>query len=143
MKNFIYLLFIFLIVSCNTHVDNRVNEKIVLDLLNDFVNAVENKDYAKLDQLTHDDFVIYENGSVWNYERFSQELEGYQDVKISYELEDIHTMVDQNTAHVQFFNKGTFNHPDTVIHLQFIESATFIRENENWTIKFYHSTHLK
>ena len=143
MKNFIYILFVLFFVGCNNHVDNRVNEKIVLDVLNEFVSAIETQDFATLDQLTHDEFVIYENGSVWDYSRFSQELEGYQDVEIKYELEDFHTMVDQNTAHVQFFNKGTFTYPDTVIHLQFIESATFIKKDDNWTIKFYHSTHLK
>lgn len=143
MKNLTYLLFLLFMFGCNNHVDNRANEKIVLDVLNDFIEAIENKDYAKLDQLTHDDFVIYENGSVWDYDRFTQELEEYQDVKIVYQLEDIHTMVDKNTAHVQFYNKGTFVYSDTTIHLQFIESATFLREDNNWTIKFYHSTHSK
>lgn len=143
MRNIFYLIIAILLFSCNGHVDNKDNEKIVLNVLNDFIKAIETKDYAKLDQLTHNDFVIYENGSVWDINRFSQELEGYENVKIKYELENVHSIVDQNTAHVQFLNKGTFVHPDTVVNLQFIESATFIRENSNWTIKFYHSTHLK
>ena len=144
MKNFIYLLtFLFLFGCVTNHVDNKENEKIVLGVLNGFIGAVENKDYAKIEQLTHNDFVIYENGSVWDVQRFSQELEGYQDVSIKYNLEDVHTIVDQNTAHIQFFNTGSFQHPDTLISLKFIESATLVREDDVWTIKFYHSTHLK
>ncbi|MBI9068373.1 MAG: nuclear transport factor 2 family protein [Salinivirgaceae bacterium] len=143
MNRFLIPLMLLLFIGCKNHVDSRVNEKIVLDVLNEFVTSVENKDYAKIDQLTHDDFVIYENGSVWNLERFSQALEGYDSVKISYTLEDIHSIVDHNTAHLQFINKGMFTHPDTVVNLQFIESATLVRENDIWLIKFYHSTHLK
>jgi hypothetical protein len=115
----------------------------VKKMLNDFITAVQDKDFAELEKLTTDDFVIYENGLVWDFEEFSRKLEEYDSVTIKYDLTDLNLLVDAQTAHAQFHNVGIFNHPDTTIVLYFIESAAFVKENDNWQIKFYHSTHLK
>ena len=143
MKKLAYILIGFLLVSCTSSIDKRENEKMVKKMLNDFITAVQDKDFAELEKLTTDDFVIYENGLVWDFEEFSRKLEEYDSVTIKYDLTDLNLLVDAQTAHAQFHNVGTFNHPDTTIVLKFIESAAFVKENDNWQIKFYHSTHLK
>lgn len=143
MKKLAYILIGILLVSCTSNSDKRENEKMVRKMLNDFITAVQDKDYAELEKLTTDDFVIYENGLVWDFEEFSRKLEEYDSVTIKYNLTDLNFLVDAQTAHAQFHNVGTFNHPDTTIVLKFIESAAFVKDNDNWQIKFYHSTHLK
>ncbi|MDA3894062.1 MAG: nuclear transport factor 2 family protein [Salinivirgaceae bacterium] len=143
MKKLFYVIFGLLLIACSSNTSKRTNEKIVKNVLNDFISAVEEKNFSALADLTHDDFVIYENGLVWNLEQFTMKLEEYENVGIKYKLKDLHIIVDKNTAHAQFHNQGTFNHPDTVIVLNFIESATFIKHKGNWQVQFYHSTHLK
>lgn len=143
MKKLAYIIIGLLLVGCMTNSAKRDDQKVVKEVLNDFVNAVQNKNYGVLENLIDDDFVIYENGLVWNFEEFSRKLEEYNNVNINYVISDLHLIVDAKTAHAQFHNVGTFQHPDTVIILKFIESATFVKENNNWQIKFYHSTHLK
>ncbi|MGE4289048.1 MAG: nuclear transport factor 2 family protein [Salinivirgaceae bacterium] len=123
--------------------EQKENHKLIDELLHQFVTAVQEFNYEEMERLTNDDFIIYENGSVWNTKEFFNALEGFQDVKINYNIDKLNIIVDNNTAHAQFINHGTFVYPDTTIHLNFIESSTFVKENGNWTIKFYHSTHLK
>ncbi len=129
--------------ACNQQMEQKENHKLIDELLHQFVTAVQEFNYDEMDKLTHDDFIIYENGSVWNTKEFFSALEGFQEVKITYKIDKLNIIVDNNTAHAQFINHGTFMYPDTTINLNFIESSTFVKENGNWTIKFYHSTHLK
>lgn len=135
---------VFWLVSCNSNYNRNENKRIVKNMLSEFLLAVEENDYDKLQKIVHEDFVIYENGSVWDLTRFSIELENFQNVDVKYKLRNVHTIVDQNVAHLQFLNKGKFVYPDTTIVLDFIESATFVRNesNEEWMLRFYHSTHL-
>ncbi len=141
MKNLAYTLLVLLVVGCASHQNKVHDEKVVKQVLNDFITAVQDKNFGELDNLTKDDFVIYENGLVWDFKEFSRKLEEYDSVKITYALSDLHLIVDENTAHAQFHNVGTFVFPDTTIVMKFIESATFVKDNGNWQVQFYHSTH--
>jgi len=143
MKKLVYILMGLLLVSCAANNAKKDDEKKVKALLNDFITAVQDKNFSELDKLTCDDFVIYENGLVWDFGQFSLKIEEYDSVTINYVVKDLHLLVDANTAHAQFHNEGTFVYPDTTIVLYFIESAAFVKENNDWQIKFYHSTHLK
>ena len=144
MKNLIYFVVLLFMVSCNSVNNHNSDKKIVKEVLDSFISAVENKEFSKIESLIDKDFTIYENGLIWNYDEFSLKLEEYDSVKINYELSNLHLIVDKKTAHAQFHNQGTFIYPDTTIVLNFIESATFSKEDNNyWKIIFYHSTHLK
>lgn len=142
MKNLIYLFVFVLMIGCSS-INQSLEKTAVKTVLNDFITAVQNKEFSTIEGLISEDFIIYENGLVWNFDEFSLKLEEYGSVKINYELSDLHLIVDKTTAHAQYINKGTFIYPDTTIMLNFIESATLIKENTNWKITFYHSTHLK
>ena len=142
MKNLIYLFVVVLMVSCSS-LNRSSDEATVKNVLNDFITAVQNKEFSTIEGLVADDFVIYQSGMVWNFQQFSSELEEYDSIQINYELSNLHLIIDNETAHAQFMNKGTFVYPDTIIVMNFIENATFIKENKNWQINFYHSTHLK
>lgn len=142
MKHLLSLLIILLLISCSSNFDKKENKKIVNEMLTEFLHAVEKNDYDVLDRIAHDEFVIYENGSVWDLERLSTELENFKNVEVKYTLSHEHIIVDENVAHVQFKNHGIFIYQDTTVNLDFIESATFVRENESWYLRFYHSTHL-
>ncbi len=143
MKKILFLLVLTGFWACSQKMEQKENHKLIDELLHQFVTAVQEFNYEEMERLTNDDFIIYENGSVWNTKEFFNALEGFQDVKINYNIDKLNIIVDNNTAHAQFINHGTFVYPDTTIHLNFIESSTFVKENGNWTIKFYHSTHLK
>lgn len=143
MKKFIFLLVLTSFWACNQQKEQKENQKLIDELLHQFVTAVQDFNYDEMDKLTHDDFIIYENGSVWNTKEFFNALENFQDAKITYQIDKLNIIVDNNTAHAQFINHGTFVYSDTTINLNFIESSTFVKEGGNWTIKFYHSTHLK
>ncbi len=143
MRKIYYIIISAFLIGCSGSINKKSDKRVVKSVLNQFITAVQDKNYSKIEQLTQDDFVIYENGLVWNLKEFSLELEAYDSVKINYEISNLHLIVDDNTAHAQFSNKGTFVYPDTTIVLNFIESATFINHDNNWQIRFYHSTHSK
>lgn len=143
MRNIIYLFIVVLMVSCSSTGNRKSDKAAVKKVLNDFITAVQNKEFSDIQSHVGNDFVIYENGLIWDFTEFSLKLEEYDSVKISYDLSNLHLIVDNGTAHAQFRNRGTFSYPDTTIILNFIESATFVKENESWKIMFYHSTHLK
>lgn len=143
MRNLAYLFVVVLMVSCSSISSNKSDKEAVEKVLNTFITAVENKEFSDIEQLIGDDFVIYENGLIWDYNEFAVQLEEYDSVGINYEISNMHLIVDASTAHAQFRNTGIFEYPDTTISLNFIESATFVKENNEWRIMFYHSTHLK
>lgn len=143
MKYLLSLSIVLFLVSCNPNFDKKENKRVVNEMLVGFLTAIENNDYDTLEKLTHNDFVIYENGSVWNLDQLTTELESFKNVNVSYTLGHIHSIVDENVAHLQFKNNGIFAYTDTTLVLNFIESATFVKDNGNWYLRFYHSTHLK
>ena len=144
MKHFIFLSIFAFLISCNTwNSDKKANEKVVNDMLVEFLEAIEKNDYDVMERITHKEFIIYENGTVWDLGQLSTELENFKNVKVTYTLGEVHSIVDEKVSYLHFNNNGNFVYSDTTINLDFIESATFVKEGSIWYLRFYHSTHLK
>lgn len=143
MKKMISLLVLLGLMACVQQPKENNRVTFIEDLLDDFMTAVQEYNYEELDKLTDKDFMMFENGRIWNTKEFLQALEGYQDVKITYDIEKIDIILEQNTAHAHFLNHGTFVYPDTTIYMNFIESCTFKKNDDIWYLHYYYSTHLK
>ncbi len=143
MKNLLIIIVAVLALGCQTAPQKKGRPADVEKVLRLFVDAVAQSDMELIDQLVSPGFIIYENGKIWNVDSLYKALEGYRDIKISYNIENVDITADYNTARAIFTNTGTFDFTNTVTTLKFAESATFVKINNQWKVEFYHSTHIR
>lgn len=146
MKSLIHsciLLFIF--TSCQTENNNKSlsesEEEKVEETLKTFFNSISNYNYEGIREVTSDDFILIENGPVWNTEKFINFIKQFEsDATFSYEFSFIQTSVEGSTAWMVYKNNGIMNMDDQQRHFDWTESAVFSKENDQWKIKLLHST---
>lgn len=107
-------------------------------------------DTARIRAYHTDDFILLEQGLVWNNDSIARYLieehkrmeEGqYQRLN---RFEYIRSVQRQNTIWVAYKNYGTWiKGSDTLRTAQWLESAIAIRENDQWKLQQLHSTRME
>ena len=110
-------------------------------LIVDYFNAVAAKNFVKLDTLTTKDFVVYENGSVWNNDSVFHNIQYHQPFSVKFTLTDFHIFTDTRSGEARYHSHPDFVVMDTVhFSIDFIETATFRRTARGWKINMIHIT---
>lgn len=116
-------------------------EEKVEETLKSFFNHISNYNYEGIRAVTSDDFILIENGPVWNTEKFISFIKQFEaDATFSYEFSDMQTTVEGTTAWMVYKNNGIMNRGDQQRHFDWTESAVFNKENDQWKIELLHST---
>lgn len=106
-----------------------------------YFNAVSAKNFVQLDTLTTKDFVIYENGSVWNNDSVFHNIQFHQPFTVKFTLTDFHIFTDTRSGEARYHSHPDFVVMDTVhFSIDFIETATFRRTATGWKINMIHVT---
>ncbi|NGP75124.1 nuclear transport factor 2 family protein [Balneolaceae bacterium YR4-1] len=146
MKSFIFACLILLVlVSNHTKSNNEINfeaEEIkVEETLKSFFNCISNYDYNGIREVTSDDFILVENGPVWDTDKFISFIKRFEgDASLSYEFSDMQTTVRGPTAWMVYKNNGTMLQGSQERHFEWTESAVFTKERDQWKIELLHST---
>ena len=136
----------FSILSCNS--DNTITEIQVITALNSFFSAldVENFDRDNITDLVTDDFRIYEKEMNFTLEEFLDFVDSRPEGMIStdWELSNYTVSIDNNSAHVYYFNQGQFvvtdqDGKEQTMNIEWLESVYMVREDESLKIKFLQS----
>jgi len=137
------LLFIFLI-NCTDKVEkvDKEAEKIkVQNTLTTYFNSLSQRDWDGIRALSTNDFILLENGLVWNNDSLINAMELYQSgTEISYSFDFHKTEVYDSMAWIFYHNTGTVLTDTTEIKIQWVESVNFIKEGGKWKACFAHST---
>ncbi len=115
------------------------------DLLNDvlasYFKGIEQKDTAKLKSLVTDDFILFEDGDIWNNDSAFKNIRRHLPFTVKYRLAEIRTHVDGNSGDMVYTNHADFVFRDsTKRSIDWLESATFRKTAEGWKINFLHLT---
>ena len=147
-------LLIFLLIPLFSFSQEKLTEKMIIDHINEFFNALNIKNYNKtlLSQKVTSDFIIYEMGDKFTLNEFTDFIEsagylGWESTE--WFLSDFTISIDNNSAHASYLNVGVFIYPNPYApqvllkeNKQWLESIFIVREGEDLKIKFLQSDEI-
>lgn len=110
-------------------------------VLMDYFNGVKNRDIDKMNAVTTTDFVLFEDGKVFNNDSLVNMLNHFSKFNADYKFANFKINIDNSTGNMSYFNHGVLTISDTThLTLNWLESATFKKVGNKWKLQFMHST---
>ncbi len=124
--------------SCGTQ---KEDPKVLEQVLTDYFEGIKSRDLSKLNALTTDDFVLFENGKIWTNDSLVRENPKIGKVKRDWTFDFLKVEADQEIGNMIYYNHGHFVVNDTIQRkIEWLESASFRKVNGEWKLNFLHST---
>lgn len=121
-----------------------VNSEEAIQLVTDYFRALENKDFERAKELSTSDYVLYENGAVWNNDSLIKVMQKMSPHTIEYTFNDMIVVPDYNGAFIHCKNKCTMAFNDSTTNdYSWIESAYVKKEDDQLKLRFLHSSVAK
>ena len=106
-----------------------------------YFDGVARQDFRRLDSVVTRDFVIYEDGKVWNNDSVFRNIQYHEPFAVRFSLTDFHIFGDVNSGEARYHERADFVLSDTLTFtLNFIESAFFRKTLAGWRISMIHVT---
>jgi hypothetical protein len=108
-----YLNFLALILSlgyfpsCQQSKSTDDPEKLKTVLVN-FFDGISNKDFTKMQEAITDDFILYEDGLVWNIDSAFGNIKRHLPFNVDSKLSNFKIFVDHTLGDMSYFNHGDF-----------------------------------
>jgi ketosteroid isomerase-like protein len=140
----ILTLILFSILSCRTGDDTLARKEEFKSILTDYYNALGQKDLQKLNALTTENFILFDEGSVYSNESAVKAISKNKPFTVTFTFDSLNAHIDKKNASVYYFREADFTLADTIkMHAKFLESATFNKEGNKWKLRFLHSTYRR
>jgi ketosteroid isomerase-like protein len=118
-------------------------ESVKLPLLNYF-DAIQRKDLGAMRANTTDDFVLFEDGRVWNNDSLWMQIQRYPNRRLEFRLTGFKVFVDKESGQISYFNHAKVFHNDSLTRqVDWIENVTLRKREGKWRINFLQSTPRK
>jgi ketosteroid isomerase-like protein len=143
MKAFIFFTALFTVFSsCQSDDDTPAKKEELKKILTDYFNALTNKDTIALRSLTTDNFVLFDEGAVYDNASAVKAMAKRKPFKVTFSFDSLNIHMDKKNASAYYFRKAQFTFDDT-IHMPatFLESATFNKEGDKWKLRFLQSSY--
>ena len=119
----------------------KEDPKVLEVLVTGYFDALSTGDFDKMDALTTKDFMISENGELWNNDTLKKILSNSPIEERLWTLSNFETQVDRSSGTSSYDNHGFFRMNDTIIHeVDWVETATFKKVNGEWKMSYLEST---
>ena len=110
-------------------------------VLTNYFDGIENRDFDKMKDVTTIDFVLFEDGKVWNNDSIINMLKAMPPYDAKYILTNFNINIDTENGNMFYFNHLDAKMNDTTnLKFDWIESATFKKIDGEWKMNFLHST---
>jgi hypothetical protein len=110
-------------------------------VLTGYFEGIETKDTVKMKALTTDDFILYENGAVWNNDSAFMNIRRHMPFTVKYTFANFKIHVDSASGDMTYTNHADFVFKVTnKVALDWIESATFRKIAGEWKMNFLQAT---
>lgn len=144
MKKF-YLLFFIAFTSLHGAVAQRTSdEEKIHRVLEGFFQGFSELNIDKLKPYCSDDFVMLEDGSVWNLDtlsfKFMKTRNNAKDFQRVSNIKLLDTKTYRNMAWTYYNNQAIIKHNGKEITVNWLESAVLDKVENNWKIVLLHST---
>ena len=132
-----------IVVGCQQK-DQSGSPELLKQVLFDFCDGIENKDFDKIKEATTPDFIAYVDGEVWSKDSMISVLNSYPPYSADYSFDNFNIDMDNSLGYMRFFSHADFVFSDTLnVKFDWIESATFVKTDDQWKMNFLHSTTKK
>jgi ketosteroid isomerase-like protein len=140
MKILIFLFALGVTVSCN--MAKRTDDPEVLKkVLSDYFDAIKSKDLDKMKSVTTNDFIIFEDGKIWNNDSLMNFINSFSSFQGSWTFDYMRATIDELSGNIVYESHGEFIINDTTqMELDWVESATFRKARGSWRLDLLHST---
>jgi hypothetical protein len=134
-----------LLMDCEKENDEPLDSpELLKQVLFDFYDGIEVKDYDKIMGATTPDFMLYMEGQAWSYDSIVNALTSYPPYSVDYSFDNFNIYIENSIGYLKYLCRGDFVFSDTVnFSIIWNESATFIKADDQWKMKFMHSTTTK
>ncbi len=139
-KTFALLFLIGLMIGCqqNKPVDNP---DVLKQVLIDYYDGIKDHDFDKMKAVTTSDFMLFEDGKVWNNDSLINFLNSFPGYKAVFKFDNFTINVDKESGNMYYFNHLDMTINDTTeMVFDWLESATFKKIDSKWKMNFLHST---
>jgi hypothetical protein len=109
-------------------------------VLANFFNGIETQDFEKLKMAVTPDYVLYEDGRVWNLDSAFWNIRRHMPFKVKYQINNLKIYADSNSGDATYLNHADFVFKEGNVSLDWIESATFRKIDGVWKMNFLHVT---
>lgn len=110
-------------------------------VLFDYFDGMKNKDFDKMKEVTTNDFTLYEDGKVWNNDSLISFINTFPEFTVVFTFDKFKINVDNSSGNMHYLNHADFVLNDTIkMEYTWIESATFLKDENGWKMNFLHST---
>jgi len=118
----------------------KVNETVIK-----FFDALTELDNAKLKLQITKDFLLLEDGLVWNTDSLTMYFEPMKKMNITRlnKFNFIKTVITNNTAWTAYYNTADMKMGQRQLVKDWLESAVLTKEGGSWKVKLLHSTVIK
>jgi ketosteroid isomerase-like protein len=140
MKTKLLLLTLCLVVltSCQQKKDDP---EVLKQILTDYFDGIKTQDINKLNSLTTDDFVLFEDGKIWTNDSLVTIKDKFKSFKGDWKFDNMKVNIDQSSGDITYYDHGEFVLNDTInMKFDWLESATFRKTDGKWKMNFLHST---
>jgi ketosteroid isomerase-like protein len=115
--------------------------EVLVKILTDYFDGIKNQNLDKLNSLTTNDFVLFENGKIWTNDSLVTFKARFKSFKGEWKFDNLKVNVDESSGDIVYFDHGEFVFNDTVkMKFDWLESATFRKVDGKWKMNFLHST---
>ncbi len=137
----VFLLFLTVLTSCKRE---KESPEVLKKVLADWFDGIRTQNLNKLNSLTTNDFVLFEDGRIWTNDSLVRVNPKIGSIKRDWTFDFVKVEVDENSGDMVYYNHGVFVINDTIQRKpEWLESATFRKVDGTWKLKFLHSTRRK
>ncbi|HEY6505520.1 MAG TPA: nuclear transport factor 2 family protein [Chitinophagaceae bacterium] len=138
-------IFFFLVIaslcSCQPDPGDQAKKEELKTVLGDYYDALAKKDLPKMNSLTTANFIMYDEGVIYNNETALRSVQEMSDFTVTFKFDSIRAHIDKENASAYYLMEASFKIKDSAYApVKFLESATFEKEKKEWKIRFLHST---
>lgn len=138
-KAILLILLMGYLCSCHQLIDN--DNRSIKQVLNSYFDGIKNKNIQKMNDVTTKDFILFEDGKVWNNDSLFNRLITLPKFTANYRIHDVKIRVEKKIAHIIYFNEADFTMNDSSkMTKKWIESAAFKKVDGQWKMYFLHSS---
>ncbi len=130
-----------LLLSCR-HDDNgqRVKDELKAIIL-DYYNALSVKDLQKANRLTTSNFVLWDEGRIYNNEIAIDSVSTMSPFTATFSIDSLNVHADKKNASAYYFRTAVFTFGNAApVSIKFLESCTFNKEDDKWKLRFMQSS---
>ncbi|MDT0689147.1 DUF4440 domain-containing protein [Salegentibacter sp. F188] len=140
-----FLLLLLISASAGAQTLEKDNEKLIKELISDsFDDIFSNLDPEKLSDYYTEDFLLLENGEVWNNEiiiSYMEKAQGQRQPQRINSFNFIEIKIQDKMAWVAYHNNARFMMGEKLAgEMNWLESATAILTEDGWKLQMLHST---